>query len=147
MDHEDLKDPLLKEYEIGNELTRVYFKGQWTATSIFIPICFGLIAASFSTTEILKLTGLQLIPMAGASILIFLYGWAYGNRYTGYCKSIWCRLRKIEGEKDMQLHKMINEHDKKRCLKWRMKHINIIVLFVLLFLWVFRILIAPLILS
>ena len=133
------------EYEIGNKLAQEYFKAQWTAISIFIPICFGLIAASFYTREIMGLRKLQILPMAGASIFLYLYGWAYQNRYTSYCRSIWKRLRHIEDKNRMYLHHGIHKDDNARTVRWRMKHVNFIVVLLLLFLWGIRIWYAPLV--
>ena len=65
-------DVLLTEYKIGNELSQTYFKGSWTPASIFLPICFGLVAVSY-TKDLLGLTWEKLFPLALASIFLYLY--------------------------------------------------------------------------
>jgi hypothetical protein len=133
----------LEEYKEGNKLAIEYFKAQWVATSIFIPLSFGLIPLSFSMEELLKLTWLQILPLALASIFIYFYRWMYANRYVGYCRSIWKRLREIENNENMSIHNLIDKDDRERKIEWSMKHVNVALLILLILLWVLRLVIAP----
>ena len=132
------------EYEEGNKLSIEYFKGSWTANSIFLPICFTLVAVSYYK-ELLELAGNQLLPLAGASIFLYLYSWAYTNRYASYNRSIWKRLRDIEEKKKMDLHRRIKRDDLARSLRWRLRHVNTLLLVLLLVAWGIRLYLAPLV--
>jgi len=137
----------MKEYEIGNELSQSHFKGSWTAYSILIPISLGLIAISYSSSEILKLTWLQLLPLAVASIFLFLYASAFAVRYRGYNDSIFNRLRDIENETGMRLHNVIHKDDMARCCEWRMRDWKRLLFAFILIAWFIRLYFAPFVLS
>jgi hypothetical protein len=130
------KEPL-EEYKEGNKYSQSIIKASWTATSIFLPVCFGLVAVSYSE-PLLKLSSISLTPLAMASVSIFLVWWLYTNRYAGYNRSIWKRLREIEGQLGMKLHTAIDKDDKSRRVRWRIRHVNGIMFFLLIVAWLFR---------
>jgi len=130
----------LEEYKEGNKLAQEYFKGSWVASSIFFPICFGLIGVSF-TKHTLPLEWFELLPLAGASLCLFIFCWGYTNRYAQYSRSIWKRLWEIEAKEDlyMGLHHQIKKDDDLRPIHWRIRHLNWAIFGVLVFLWFLRI--------
>lgn len=138
------KEYVRLEYNNGNKLSQEYFKGSWTAASIFLPICFGIVAASYYT-ELLVLSWKKLLPMALASIFLYSCWWAHVSRYAGYNRSIWKRLRKIEEETGMNLHLKIKKDDDERLIPWRLRHFNFMMLLLLVAVWVIRLYLAPLV--
>ena len=132
----------IDEYKNGNKLSIEYFKGSWTANSIFFPICFTLVAVSYYEV-LLRLTREQLLPLALASISLYVYSWAYTSRYAGYNRSIWKRLRDIEEKKEMYLHRKIKKDDHARVLRWRLGHVKVTLLVLLMVTWGIRLYLAP----
>lgn len=137
-----ISENAIDEYKNGNKLSIEYFKGSWTANSIFLPICFTLVAISYYE-GLHDLTWEQLLPLAGASIFLYLYTWAHTNRYAGYSQAIWKRLREIEKERGMYLHCKIKEEDHARVLRWRLRHVNATLFVLLLVTWTIRLWLAP----
>ena len=116
----------------------------WTAVSIFIPVCFGLIGVSYASVEMLELKWLQLLPLAFASVLLYGFGMSFVSRYSGYNKAILNRLGKIEEENGMNLHRQISKEDKKRGIKWTLRHVKWILFVFLILTWTIRLWLAPL---
>lgn len=125
----------LKEYEFAEKLRNDYFKHSWVSTSIFIPICIGIIAASY-TKELIDLPGIKLIPLFLSSLSIYVIWYWYTYRYAGYLKIIYSRFHYLENVLDMYLHTKICHEDRAR--KYSLKYLKIVFLILLIVLWLFR---------
>jgi hypothetical protein len=53
----------LREYGFAERLRESYFTNSWVATSIILPVSFGLVGLSY-TEPVVHLHGLQLLPLA-----------------------------------------------------------------------------------
>jgi len=133
-----------EEYKEGSKFSQSYIKASWTATSIFLPVCFGLVAVSYQE-HLLDLSFISLLPLAIASVSLFLVWWLYTNRYAQYNRSIWSRLQELEIQTGMCLHLKIDKEDKSRAVRWRIRHVNLLMLVLLLIAWIVRIIVLPLI--
>jgi hypothetical protein len=129
----------LEEYKEGNKFSQSYVRNSWTITSIFLPVCFGLVAVSY-TEPVLQLPANSMFALATASISLFLAWWAYMNRYASYNRSILKRLRELEKHPSLQmcLHRQIHEDDEARAVRWRIRHANLLMLALLLIAWIVR---------
>jgi len=101
----------LKEYDFADRLRSDYFKHTWVATSVLIPVCFGLVTLSY-TPDLLNLR-YELIPLALASICLYVIWSWYDWRYSGYMKTTYRRLRQLEKDtlKPFYLHRKIKDED------------------------------------
>jgi len=134
----------LKEYEFADKLRENYFTSSWVATSIILPISFGLIGASY-VDELLGLCWWQLVPLMLASIFLYLFWIGYIIRYAGYMKSIYKRSKELEQVLNMRLHSSIEQGDNKKGYR-RMKSLrclNIVMLILLIVAWLWRLSLAP----
>jgi len=134
----------LEEYKEGSKLSQSYVRNSWTITSIFLPVCFGLVAVSY-TEPVLQLPANSMFALATASISLFLVWWAYVYRYASYTRSILKRLRKLEKRPSLQmcLHRQIHKDDEARAVRWRIRHVNLLMLALLLIAWIVRFKIPP----
>jgi hypothetical protein len=110
----------LKEYDFGEKLRSDYFKHCWVATSILLPVCFTLVALSY-TDGLLNLRWYELLPLALASIFLYIIWFWYDWRYSGYMKIIYQRLRELEKDhlSQMNLYSKIDAEDPAKCCKWK----------------------------
>jgi hypothetical protein len=128
---------ILKEYGFAEKLRESYFKNSWVATSIILPISWGLVGLSY-TEPVLALNWFQLLPLAFASIALFLFWFWYVLRYSGYLNIIYTRFWKLEEQLKMNLHIRIRNEGPKSW--WRIRYLNIIIGFMLGAAWMLRIL-------
>ena len=129
----------LKEYEFGEELRSDYFKHTWVATPVFLPVCFSLLALSF-TKDLLDLREFDLLPLALASVFIYVIWFWYDWRYSCYMKIIYTRLQELEGDPlNMNLHRKIRDEDPTKCNRWRsLGSLKLLILGMLILTWFIR---------
>ena len=134
----------LKEYEFADKLRENYFTSSWVATSIILPISFGIIGVSYTDT-LLGLNACQLIPLMLASTFLYLFWVGYVVRYAGYMKSLYERFKELEKSLGMNLHRLIDERDdKKGVLRANsLRYLNIAMFILLVVAWLLRLLLAP----
>jgi len=125
----------LKEYEFGDKLRESYFKNSWVATSILLPMCFGLIGLSFTEWAI-KLSWVELLPLAVASFSLLIFWAWYVSRYAHYLKIIFERLQMLEKTLGMYLHRGIEEKRTKGLR--RLKALNRLTMGMLALTWALR---------
>ena len=128
----------LEEYDFGEKLRSDYFKHSWLATSILLPVCFSFVALSY--TESLLNLRFELLPLALASIFLYIVWFWYDWRYTCFMKIIYARLQELEENPlNMNLHRKIRDEDPTKdsrrkslgTLKWS-------ILFTLIIVWILR---------
>jgi len=85
----------LKEYAFAENLRESYFKNSWVATSVILPISFGLVGLSYQQ-PLLSLCSVQLLPLALTSVFLFIFWFWYIRRYAKYLKIIYTRFWDLE---------------------------------------------------
>ena len=127
----------LKEYDFAEKLRESYFKNSWVASSILIPISWGLVGLSY-TEPVLALDNdlPQLFPLVIASLVIFGFWFWYDERYAGYMKVIYHRFWELEEKLSMNLHRKIR--DKGPSSWWKIRWLKIVVFALLFFAWLNR---------
>jgi hypothetical protein len=136
----ETKDKIaLREYGFAEKLRESYFTNSWVATSIILPVSFGLVGLSY-TGPVVHLDCLQLLPLALVSMLLYTYWLWYISRYSGYLDVVFTRMREIELVLGMSLHRKIHEKLHGQflgCLR-RVKTLNYVTFVVLFFIWALR---------
>jgi len=129
----------LKEYAFGDKLRESYFRSSWTATSIILPICFGLVGLSYAQW-LVNASWLMMLPLACASLFLSVSWFWYVSRYAGYLKIIYGRLQVLESTLTFDLHKKIAKEDKKGFSS--LKYLKWVMLVLLIVAWVLRLCVA-----
>jgi len=132
----------LREYDFAEKLRSDYFKHSWVATSILLPVCFSLVALSY-TVDLLSLKWFELLPLTFASFFLYIIWYWYDWRYSGYLKTIYRRLQKLEEDVlKFELHKRIKKEDPtgKNCNEWKkLGTLKCLIFFMLILIWLIRI--------